>query len=535
MTYYLSQAADIIEATGNKLSFVFPSPHPSPAGEGAEYRFINSAAYKTDSRFLAISIGLALILLSLSGCAWFGDTSKRAEMMVVPDMSQTLAAARSSLTADGRWPQQAWWENFKIPALNRLITVALADNPNFKEAVARLRQVQAMVDAQAAELYPSIEANVSFSAQRFSANSVQAKLAGENFRQLLINPLVLRYHLDFWGRDRAALEAAVGKAMAVEAELADAKLLLAATVANSYFGLLAAAEKQALVEEIVTNREALLALQQVRNTSGLAATAPLLQAKMALNTAQQVAAGVRAEIDLQKNLLATLAGKSPDWGRSIVVEDGVMPHRPALPADLPLRLLARRPDLSAAKLHVQAAAQDIKVAESAFYPDVNLIAFAGLHSVSLSDVVLQGSSLAYAVGPSISLPIFEGGRLRARLGFQEAGYDAVVERYNGTLLHALQEVADVLARWRDIDTRLTEQRQTVTDADEVERLADSLNRSGLNDRSESMLARVEALQQRFRLAALEGEHFKTAVQTIKALGGGFNEINANAQQIGHAK
>lgn len=486
-------------------------------------------------RFLAFAAGLVTVLALMTGCAWFGDTSKRAEMMTLPDMSQTLATAHSSLTADGQWPRQAWWEDFKIPALNRLITVALADNPNFKEAAARLRQAQALVDAQAAELYPSVDANVSFSAQRFSANSVQAKLAGENFRQLLINPLVLHYHLDFWGRDRAALEAAVGKALAVETELADAKLLLAATVANSYFGLLAAAEKRALAEEIVANRETLLALQQVRNTNGLAATAPLLQAKMALNTAQQVAAGMNAEVELQKNLLAALAGKGPDWGRGIVVEDGVMPHRPALPADLPLRLLARRPDLSAAKLHAQAAAEEIKVAESAFYPDVNLIAFSGLHSVSLSDVVLQGASLAYAVGPSISLPIFEGGRLRARLSFQEAGYDAAVERYNGTLLHALQEVADVLARWRDIDTRLTEQRQIVAEADEVQRLADRLNRSGLNDRSEAMLARVETLQQRFRLAALEGEQFKTAVQAIKALGGGFNEISANAQQISHAK
>jgi len=486
-------------------------------------------------RLLIFSTCLAVIPAVLSGCAWFGDTSKRAEMMAAPEMAQTLAASGSALTADGHWPHQAWWEDFKIPALNRLITAALAGNPNFKEAAARLRQAQALVDAQAAELYPTVDANVSFSAQRFSANSVQAKLAGENFRQLLINPLVLRYHLDFWGRDRAALEAAVGKAMAVETELADVKLLLASTVANGYFALSAACEKQALAEEIVTSREALLALQQARITSGLASVAPLLQAKMALNNAQQVAAGVRAEVELQKNLLAALAGKGPDWGRGIVIEGGVIPYRPALPADLPLRLLARRPDVSAAKLHVQAAAQDIKVAESAFYPDVNLIAFAGLHSVSLTDVVLQGSSLAYAVGPSVTLPIFEGGRLRARLSYQEAAYDAAVEHYNGALLHALQEVADVLARWRDIDTRLTQQRQTVADAGDVQRLADSLNRSGLNDRSESMLARVEALQQRFRLVALEGEHFKTAVQIIKALGGGFNEINANAQQIGYAK
>ncbi|MDP3333169.1 MAG: efflux transporter outer membrane subunit [Methylococcaceae bacterium] len=472
-------------------------------------------------RIFAFWLSVVSITTTLNGCAWFGDKTQRAEMMTIPEMTKTLATPSSAV--NGQWPQPSWWEVFKAPALNRLISIALADNPNFKAATARLRQSQTMVDAQAAQLYPTVDANVSFSAQRFSANSTQAKLAGEHFRQLLINPLVLRYHLDFWGRDQAALEAAVGKSLAVETELADAKLLLASAVAASYFDLVAACEKQAIAEKIVADREALLALQQVRLASGLVTAVPFLQAKMALNAAQQIAVGARTDVDLHKNLLATLAGKGPDWGRSIVIERGVFSSRLALPADLPLRLLSHRPDVAAARLHAQAAAQEIKIAETAFYPDVNLVAFTGLHSVSMTDVLLQGSSLAYAVGPSIDFPIFEGGRLRANLSYQEAVYDAAVERYNGSLLHAVQEVADSFSRWREIDARLAEQQQSVTDAAETERLADSLNRTGLNDRTDLMLTRVEAHQQRFRLATLEGEHFKSAVQIIKALGGGYTE------------
>jgi len=141
----------------------------------------------------------------------------------------------------------------------------------------------------------------------------------------------------------------------------------------------------------------------------------------------------------------------------------------------------------------------------------------------MTDVLLQGSSLAYAIGPSIDFPIFEGGRLRANLSYQEAAYDAAVERYNGSLLHAVQEVADSFSRWREIDARIAEQQQSVTDATETERIADSLNRTGLNNRTDLMLTRLETHQQRFRLAALEGEHFKSAVQIIKALGGGYTE------------
>ncbi len=462
-----------------------------------------------------------VLLIALSGCAWFGEETKRAEMIPMPSMEQTLSTSDESLPLHGKWPEQDWWKAFGNAELNRLIETAVADNPGFKAAEARLRQSQSMVDAQAAELYPTVDANVSFSAQRFSANSTEAKLAGDHFRKLMINPFILRYHIDFWGQDKAALEAAVGEALAAQAELADARLLLSVAVAHSYFDLMAATEKLRMIEGIAAYRENLLKLEQVRVDTGLAATTPLLYAQTQLGEVREIAAAVRAEVELQKNLLATLAGKGPDWGRSIAVERGVFPKRLALPRDLPLHLLAHRPDVTAARLYAEAAAQDIKVAKTAFYPDVNLIAFAGLHSVSMTDVILQGSSLAYAVGPSIDFPIFEGGRLRAELSYREAAYDAAVERYNNSLLHAVQEVADSLTRWRDIDTRLAEQRQTVDAITETSRLAQTLNLTGLNDRSELLEASAVEYEQRFRLAALEGEHFKAAVQVIKALGGGY--------------
>ncbi|MCQ8131111.1 TolC family protein, partial [Methylomonas rivi] len=178
-----------------------------------------------------------------------------------------------------------------------------------------------------------------------------------------------------------------------------------------------------------------------------------------------------AEAALQRNLLAALAGKGADWGREIRIEAGTCTEQAVLPSDLPLRLLSHRPDISAARLQAEAAAEEIKVAETAFYPDVNLIAFTGLHSVSLSDVLLQGASLAYAVGPSIEFPIFEGGRLRANLSYQQAAYDRSVERYNASLVQAVREVADSVSRWRETGQRLAEQTQILADAAASEQLA----------------------------------------------------------------
>lgn len=474
---------------------------------------------------------LASVLMQ-AGCAWFGDAeTRRAAMIDAPEMTQTIAAARTSPAASYGWPRQEWWRAFANPPLNRLIETALAANHDLKTAVARLRQAQAAVDAQAAELYPTVDANVSFSAQRYSANSTQAKLAGEHFRQLLLNPLVLRYHLDLWGRDRAELAAAVGAALADDAQLAHTRLLLAAAVARSYFELAAATEKLQLAEQLVACRRSLLQLAEVRLQTGLVATAPLLQVRMALNTALQLQAGVRAEIKLLRDLLATLTGNGPDWGMGFKVERSDVPERIPLPADLPLHLLARRPDVVAAKLRVEAAAQQIEAAKAAFYPDVNLIAFAGLHSVSMSDVLLQGSSLAYAIGPSIDIPLFEGGRLRAALSHQEAVYDAAVESYNSRVLGAVQEVADALAKRDEIEAQRHLQQQTVAAAVETGHLAEALHRNGLNDRGETLAERVAEYEQRFRLAALQNQYFQSAVNLFAALGGGYATPDSSSTSV----
>jgi NodT family efflux transporter outer membrane factor (OMF) lipoprotein len=466
------------------------------------------------------AVCLSVLLLAPS-CAWLPEPGVRAGKIPMPRLDKTLAAAQQESPTNARWPSEKWWQSFAIPALDRLVETALADSPTLKTVEARLRQAQTGVDAEAANQYPTVSANIGFSAQRFSANSVQAKLAGEHFRQLLINPFVLRYHLDLWGEDKAALEAAIGKAMASEIELADARLLLSAAVAGTYFDLASASARLDAAARLTADRSEWLKWAESRLSTGLSSTAPLLKAKMDLNDAKQQEAGIRAEIQLLQNRLAALVGKGPDWGRQVAAAPLILPRLLPLPNDLPLHLLAHRPDVQAARLRAEAEAKLIDVAKTAFYPDVNLVSFAGLHSVSMTDVILQGSSLAYAVGPSIDFPIFEGGLLRAELQYREAAYDAAVERYNGQVLHAVQEVADALAGWQKIDEQVNEQRQTLAAAEKARQLAESEYRSGLSDRRGLIEADTAASLQRLRLAGLEGDYCKTAVQLARVLGGGY--------------
>ncbi|MGJ0484166.1 MAG: efflux transporter outer membrane subunit [Methylomicrobium sp.] len=473
-----------------------------------------------NGKSLRLAASLAALMLP-SSCAWLPEPGSRASMIGMPRIDKTLAAAEQPVPARSDWPGEKWWQSFGSPPLSRLIETALTDSPTLKTVEARLHQAQSLVDVEAADQYPTVSANISFSAQRYSANSVQAKLAGEHFRHLLLNPFVLRYHLDLWGADKAALEAAIGKAQAHEIELADARLLLSAAVAGTYFDLATASARLDAAERITADRTAWLKWAESRLSTGLASPAPLLKARMDLHEANQQDAGIRAEVRLLQNRLATLVGKGPDWGREVAAGPLILPRLLPLPNDLPLHLLAHRPDVQAARLRAESEAKRIEVAKTAFYPDVNLISFAGLHSVSMTDVIFQGSSLAYAVGPSIDFPIFEGGRLRAELQYQEAAYDEAVERYNSQVLHAVQEVADALANWQKISQQVAEQQQTLAAAETARQLAETEFRTGLNDRRGLIEANMTLSVQRLRLAALEGDYCKTAVQLARALGGGY--------------
>jgi NodT family efflux transporter outer membrane factor (OMF) lipoprotein len=438
----------------------------------------------------------------------------------MPALKETLQGSHPIKWGD--WPRSEWWRDFSSPALNEFIARALAHNPSLQATAHRVREAQALAEIRAAELLPSVEASLSLTGQRFSANSIQSKFAGESFVLALFNPLNVRYYLDFWGRNRAALEAALGIAQAKEAELAQAQLLLATTVARTYFRLVAAAEGQRLSQAMLGLQRQRLDIDQFRVARGLDPEAPLYGAEQKLEQAKQQEAIRRAEVQILRAEIAALTGRGPDWGRQIPVGETQFPRDLTLPKDLPLKLLAHRPDVAAARYLAEAAAQEIKVAKTAFYPNVNLVGFAGLHNANLPGLLLSGQSLAFLAGPVLDLPIFEGGRLRANLKAREAAYDAAVEAYNNTLLRAVQGVAEALARWEAVHELLIAQRDSLEVMRKNERLAEVGYKTGLNDQRTVLGAHYAVYQERFQLAILEAEYLQAAVSLIEALGGGYH-------------
>lgn len=190
-----------------------------------------------------------------------------------------------------------------------------------------------------------------------------------------------------------------------------------------------------------------------RNRHGLENLASVERAKSLLARTEEESLALDKQIGLQRNKLAALMGAGPDRGLSITRPQLHLTATYALPAELPMNLLGRRPDIVAARLQVEAATSMIEKQKAEFYPNVNLSAFLGYHALDLDKVLKSGSDFG-GIGPAISLPIFTGGRLSAELEEVRAGRDEAVGIYNQTVSVALQEVGDAILNQKQLILQL---------------------------------------------------------------------------------
>ena len=485
-------------------------------------------------KWLFFAPGAGFVLL-LSGCAWMPPGGEHAEFMEPPPMERTLSEAsrQGAATAVNAWPDDQWWRQFRSADLDRIMDIALRDNPGLKKAYDRLIEAGAVADVEGARLLPWLDADAEGKQTRFAKHGVVAAynpaLGGVEVTVASINPLSFRYEFDFWGKNRAALEAALGEAAAAQAEFAEARLLLTTAIARSYIRGVALAQQLALAQEMVALRHELLRLAETRFRTGLDTDDAAKQAAVELEIANKRAAGTRDFLVVQQDLLARLMGEGPDATQNLFGgKTVIIPARIPLPGHLPIELLAHRPDLASAMHRAEAAAERIHMAKAEFLPSVDLTAVGGLEAVAhtknvdtLLGLLFRGSALNYAITPGVNLPLFEGGRLRGQLAATRAEYDEAVELYNETLLDAVRQVADSLDNWKETRTILEAQSRLLNSARGELNLTHVRLRSGLNDRREVLTSRDAVLDQQYALKGLEVDHLFAMVDLTQALGGGY--------------
>lgn len=455
--------------------------------------------------------GFAAALL-LAGCASTQGIAPEAKLKDPPVPGAAAPEAVPAVSAQ-------WWRGFGDPQLDKLVEQALQDNPNLAVTRARLRRAQAAADATFAAGQPQVNGALDITRQRFSENSLYPPpLAGsiENTGALQAN---FSWELDFFGKHASALQAALGASRAAEADLAAARVVLASNVARTYFQLLRVQEQLAVARRTVEQRQQQLQLVQQRVQAGLDTTLEQRQGEAALPEARQQIEALQEQAETTRNALAALVASQD------VPAVGSLPalrslrtggELPALPADL----LGRRPDVSAARWRVEAAARDVDVAKAQFYPNINLTAFVGLSTLGLGHLLDLGST-QWGVGPAIRLPIFDAGRMRANLRGKAADADVAVESYNAAVLEALHEAGDAVAAVRSVARQQAEQRQAETAAEGAYDIAVQRYRAGLGTYLNVLSAESTVLAQRRLGVDLAARALDARVALYRALGGGW--------------
>jgi NodT family efflux transporter outer membrane factor (OMF) lipoprotein len=332
------------------------------------------------------------------------------------------------------------------------------------------------------------------------------------------------YDIDFWGRNREALASARASVQAAEADKAAARLALAVAVARAYFQLDLSYAFLDVTQANLAQQSSILELTRQRVAAGLENNARVKQSEGQVALVRASVDATQANIDTTRNAIAALVGVGPDRGLDLQRPHLTAPASIALPSTLPVDLLGRRPDVAAARWRVEAAARGVAASEAAFYPNVNLVAFAGLQAVGLSKL-FDANDVVVGGGPAFSLPVFNRGQLRGALEAQQSQYDLSVGQYNQSLIDAIHDVADVMTNWAATDKETADARIALEAAQNSYDLTRQRYSAGLDNYLSVLSAENQVFLAQALLAELQSRRLTTSTDLIRALGGGYQSTN----------
>ncbi len=428
-------------------------------------------------------------------------------------------AARGALDDEGASADYGrdWQDFIHDERLRRVVARALVQNRDLRVAVLNVEKARAAYRVQDAARLPFVDATGTGTRTRSDGLTTTAYAA----------PLDASYEIDLLSRVRNLSDAGLALYFAARENRRGAELALIAEVANAWLALAADDEQLALARRTLANREASFSLTTKIHDLGGTTGLVVAQARSIFESTRVQLAAVRTQVALDRNALELLiGGPLPDGDGPDVTADPVLTIDGSalfdVPGDLPSSVLIHRPDVQASERGLVAANATIGAARAAFFPRIVLTGSAGTQSSALDQIFRRGSAL-WSVGPSITLPIFDGGVNRATLDNAVADRDIAVATYQKTLQTAFREVADVLAARRTLADRLAGQRAFVDSSATSLQLSDAIFRQG----GSGYLAVLDAEQSLFgaqqSLIALRLEEQTTRIALYRALGGAWKD------------
>ena len=457
-------------------------------------------------RRLWIAAFVGGLTLALYGCA--SPPSAAPAAVEIPDAWSVADVP----AAGGTTSLVQWWSRFDDPLLGSLIAEALQANTSVKGAQASLSQARALRDVAAAGLLPAVGASASAQHATSGGHS-----SGNNYRA----GLDASWEIDIFGANQSALDASAASARASAATLGNVQVSIAAEVALSYITLRGAQARLAIADDNLASQLETLQITQWREQAGLVTS---LESEQARSQAEQTRArlpGLRISIEQTRHALAVLTGRPPAALAAVLAASGPVPRAAGqLVLGIPAETLRQRPDVRAAEHQVSAALARVAQADAARAPSFKLGGSLGANAVTLG-ALTNGTSVVSALLASVSMPVFDGGALRAQVRAQQAALEQAGAAYQAAVLTALMEVEDALVALRSDDERLLSLQSAAEAAANAALMARERYSSGLTDFQTVLDTQRTQLNTQESVAIARADLSADQVRLYKALGGGW--------------
>lgn len=485
------------------------------------------------TRSLARPLSLLTLAFWLAGCAVGPDYE--APKPQLPGGYHLMDAQQASKTAPGA-VNTRWWQTFNDPQLNSLIDRAVEGNLTLQQAVLRIAGARQELAQARGGLFPSLNGSAKVTRQQLGlegllkANGATDQLDSETASQLssLDQPVTLyqgsfdaSWELDLWGKVRRRVELADAQTQAAIEQRNDALVSLEAEVARAYLQLRGAQATVATLEQQIAVAQQSWELTQSQQRNGLAPLTDVENARAQLSSLQAQLPQYQSQARQAMNGLAVLLGKTPGALDNELFTPKAMPALPqVVPVGIPATLARRRPDIRQAEATLHAQTANIGVSVAQLFPSLSLTGQLGVRNTDIS-YLDNWSSHFYSVGPSLSIPIFQGGRLVSSVKLARAQQASAALDYRQTVLTALQDVENALVSYRADQARVTALDETTGSLQRAFDLASDSYRQGISTFIDVLDAQRQLAQAQEQATQARMQSALDLVALYKALGGGW--------------